>query len=136
MENGRQGDLFVRKATSATVQVLAEALLSLFDASNPIEIVGVRAGEKLHEMLVTPEELTRAEEFEDYYRVPCEGGQDYDRYFTQGDRKSRFATEGYTSENAYRLSVEETRELLLALPEVQSELAGWDSNRPRLKVAA
>jgi UDP-N-acetylglucosamine 4,6-dehydratase len=136
MENGRQGDLFVRKATSATVQVLAEALLSLFGADNPIDIVGVRAGEKLHEMLVTPEELRRAEEFDDYYRVPCEGGQDYDRYFTEGDRTSRFVTEGYTSENAYLLSVEETQQLLLGLPDVQAELDGWKSKAPRLKVAA
>lgn len=136
MQHGRQGDLFVRKATSATVQVLADALLGLFGADNPIDVVGVRAGEKLHEMLVTPEELVRAEEFDEYYRVPCEGGQDYDRYFTQGDTKSRFVTEGYTSANAYQLSVEETQELLLQLPEVRTELEGWGKKKLQLKVAA
>lgn len=136
MENGRQGDLFVRKATTATVQDLADALLNLFGAENPIDVVGVRAGEKLHEVLVTAEELTRAEEFDDYYRVPCEGGQDYDRYFTQGDQKSRFVTDGYTSANAYRLSVDEIQALLMQLPEVRAELDGWAASRSQLRVVA
>ncbi|TWT99499.1 UDP-glucose 4-epimerase [Botrimarina colliarenosi] len=138
MEHGRQGDLFVRKATTATVQDLADALLGLFKADNPIDVVGVRAGEKLHEMLVTPEELARSEEFDDYYRVPCEGGRDYARYFTQGDTKSRFVTEGYTSANAYTLSVSEIQVLLLQLPEVRAELDSWRgaSGGTQLKVAA
>lgn len=136
MEHGRQGDLFVRKAAAATVGDLAEGLVGLFEAPNPLEVVGVRAGEKLHEMLVTPEELARSEEFDEYYRVPCEGGRDYDRYFTRGDVPSRFATEGYTSENAHRLSIDEVRELLLQLPEVREELASWRGRAPRLRVAA
>lgn len=137
MEHGRQGDLFVRKATSATVGDLAQALLELFDADNPIEIVGVRAGEKLHEVLVTSEELRRAEEFDDYYRVPCEGGQDYARYFTQGESLApTFARDGYTSENARLLSVDETKELLLELPEVRAELEGWSHGKSSLKIAA
>ena len=136
MEHGRQGDLFVRKATSATVADLATALLELFGANNPIEIVGIRAGEKLHEVLVTSEELARSEEFDNYYRVPCEGGHDYNRYFTDGESlPESFAKDGYTSENARLLSVSEIKELLLCLPEVHEELRGWSTGE-KLRIAA
>lgn len=137
MEHGRQGDLFVRKAVSATVQTLADGLLKLFGADNPIEIVGVREGEKLHEVLVTPEELAHAEEFDEYYRVPCEGGQDYDRYFTQGDLSARFREEGYTSANAPLLSVDDVQHLLMQLPDVRAELDSWRTTKSTsLRVAA
>lgn len=137
MEHGRQGDLFVRKAVSATVQTLADGLLKLFEADNPIEIVGVREGEKLHEVLVTPEELAHSEEFDDYYRVPCEGGRDYDRYYTQGDLSARFREEGYTSANAPLLSVEEVQQLLLQLPDVRGELESWrGGKKTSLRVVA
>ena len=137
MEHGRQGDLFVRKATSATVHDLAQALLEIFSANNLVKIVGVRAGEKLHEVLVTAEELARAEEFDDYYRAPCVGGQDYSRYFTHGEPlPEAFQRDGYTSENARRLSVEEVKELLLSLPEVRQELEGWSGGNSGLRIAA
>ncbi len=136
MEHGRQGDLFVRKAVTATVEDLANALLGLFNASNAINVVGIRAGEKLHEVLVTAEEITRAEEFEDYYRVPCEGGRDYNRYFSEGNIAPQFARDGYTSENAQQLSVKEIQNLLLQLPEVHAELEGWNRPGNSLKVAA
>lgn len=136
MEHGRQGDLFVRKAVSATVQTLAEGLLKLFNADNPIKIVGVREGEKLHEVLVTAEEMAHSEEFDEYYRVPCEGGCDYERYFTKGDLSARFREDGYTSANAPLLSVDEVQQLLLQLPEVRAELDSWQSKPTRLKVVA
>jgi UDP-glucose 4-epimerase len=122
LEHGQQGDLFVRKAAAATVHDLARATLNVFDAGNPIEIVGVRAGEKMHEVLVTAEEFARAEEFDDYYRVGCHHGHNYDAFFTRGMHASAFAKEGYTSENAQRLSVPEIERLLLQLPEVQDAL--------------
>ncbi|MEN0110517.1 MAG: polysaccharide biosynthesis protein [Planctomycetota bacterium] len=136
MAHARQGDLFVRKAVAATVEDLAKALLSLFHATNPIKVVGVRAGEKMHEVLVTAEEMRRSEEFDEYYRVPCEGGRDYDRYFTHGDLAPEFAVDGYTSANARRLSVEETKDLLLELPEVRAELESAGLSTHRLRVAA
>lgn len=136
MEHGRQGDLFVRKAVSATVQVLADGLLKLFGADNPIKIVGVREGEKLHEVLVTAEEMAHAEEFENYYRVPCEGGQDYKRYYTEGDLSARFREDGYTSANAPLLTVDQVQQLLLQLPEVRAELESWQTQSTRLKVVA
>jgi len=125
MEHGEQGDLFVRKATATSVHTLAKAMLNLFDAQNPIEIVGVRAGEKLHEILVSAEELTRAEDSGEYYRVHCQRDQDYDEYFVRGLVSETIAREGYTSENAPQLSVRETEQLLLELPEIQRDLEQW-----------
>jgi UDP-glucose 4-epimerase len=76
-------------------------------------------------VLLTPEELLRAEEFDHYYRVPCRPDRNYEDYFTRGNLSASFIKDGYTSENARRLSVKETEELLLQLPEVKSELADW-----------
>jgi len=123
MEHGNQGDMFVRKAAAATVYDLAQAVLNLFEADNGIEIVGIRAGEKMHEVLVTAEEFARAEEFDDYYRISCHHGRNYDEFFTRGIQSSAFAKEGYTSENAHRLSVSEIEQLLCRLPEFRTELA-------------
>jgi UDP-glucose 4-epimerase len=123
IEHGNQGDLFVRKAAAATVGDLAQATLNVFESHNPIEVVGVRAGEKMHEVLVSAEEFARAEEFDDYYRIGCFRGRDYDEFFTRGIHSEAFRREGYTSENAHRLTVRETEELLLKLPEIQTALA-------------
>jgi UDP-glucose 4-epimerase len=125
LARGRQGDLFVRKAAAATVGDLAQALCNLFEVKRQLRIVGVRAGEKMHEVLVTAEELSRAEEFSEYYRIPCGHGQDYDEFFTRGHRDSPFARDGYTSANARRLNVPEIEQLLWQLPEIRAALEAW-----------
>jgi UDP-N-acetylglucosamine 4,6-dehydratase/5-epimerase len=132
LEHGRQGDLFVRKATAAAVGDLAQAMLNLFEANNRIEIVGIRAGEKMHEVLVTAEEFARAEEFDEYYRISCQAGQNYDEFFTRGVQSSPFVRDGYTSENARRLSISEVEQLLLRVPEICAALA---ARAPRAKFA-
>jgi UDP-glucose 4-epimerase len=131
MEHGQQGDFFVRKAPAATVGDLCTATLRLFDAQNEIRVIGTREGEKLHEVLVTAEEISRAEEFDEYYRVPCDLGRNYQKFFSEGDTRYRFAKEGYTSENADRLSVRQIEQLLLMLPEIQQELSDMNL-RPRI----
>jgi UDP-glucose 4-epimerase len=132
LEHGRQGDLFVRKAAAATIGNLAQAALNLFGAHCGTEVVGIRAGEKMHEVLVTAEEFARAEEFDEYYRIACEQGGNYDAYFTRGVHDSAFARDGYTSENARRLSVSEVETLLLKLPEIRAALA---ARPPSSKIA-
>jgi UDP-glucose 4-epimerase len=122
LERAERGDLFVRKAPAATVQDLAQALLNLFEADNPIKIVGVREGEKMHEALVSREELARAEEFTEHYRIPSTSDRNYADYFTQGSLTSNMDEEGYTSYNARRLAVPEIEQLLLTLPDVQEAL--------------
>jgi UDP-glucose 4-epimerase len=123
IEHGNQGDLFVRKATAATVGDLAQATLNMFEVDNPIEVVGIRAGEKMHEVLVSAEEFARAEEFEEYYRIGCFRGRNYDEFFTRGIHAAAFVKDGYTSENAPRLSIPEIEQLLWRLPEIRSMLA-------------
>jgi UDP-glucose 4-epimerase len=123
IEHAGQGDMFVRKAAAATVGDLAQAMLNVFEAKNSVAVVGIRAGEKMHEVLVTAEEFARAEEFEEYYRIPCEHGRNYDQFFTLGAHSSAYAKDGYTSENARRLSVPEIEQLLLSLPDIRDALA-------------
>lgn len=136
LEHGRPGDFLVRKAPASTVIDLAQALLNLFNASNPIETIGVRAGEKMHEVLVTSEELVRAEEFDHYYRILCEAKRDYNEFFTKGVDSARFLKEGYTSENAPRLTVRQIEQLLLELPEIQDELRGWNAGEISVRKSA
>lgn len=136
LEQGQTGDLLVRKAPSATIQTVAQALLNLFDVTTEIQVVGVREGEKIHEVLVTSEELVHAQEWEDYYCIRAGLERDYDEYYTTGVHSSKFLKEGYTSANAYQLNVQETEELLLSLPEIQEELASWQAQRSNIRRAA
>jgi len=136
MENGRQGDLFVRKAQATTVYNVARAMLNLFQVNNQIETVGIRAGEKMHEILVSSEELTRSEDCGEYYRVHCQCDRDYDEYFIRGIVSEDIAREGYTSENAPNLSVKETEELLMQLPEIRRDLDQWFSAGQTGRLAA
>jgi len=136
LAHGDPGDFFVRKAPAATVRDLAQGTLNLFGATNPIQTVGIREGEKMHEMLVTSEELVRSEDFEDYYRIKCNQRRDYNDFFSRGVISARFAQEGYTSENAPRLSVSDVETLLLQLPEIQAELQTGLASQIKLKKSA
>ena len=125
MEHAEQGDIFVRKAPGATMVDLAQALMNLFDCQVLTEIIGIREGEKIHEVLVSPEDLAVAEEFDEYFRVPSLRTKDYDAYFSRGLQSRTFLTDGYTSANAERLSLRQVEQLLLQLPEVRAELDNW-----------
>jgi len=121
MQHGDNGDIFVRKAPAATITDLAKACLRLFKASNELKNIGIREGEKMHETLVTREEFLRSEEFDRYFRIRSERSLDYDEFFVKGMRKD-IPQEGYTSENAERLSLEETETLVSDLPEIRQLL--------------
>lgn len=136
LEHGGPGDFFVRKAPASTVIDLARAMLNLFNTANPIETIGIREGEKMHEVLVTSEELVRAGEFEEYYRVYGQSVRDYDGFFSKGIISAKFLREGYTSENAPRLTVAQIEQLLLQLPEIQAELKAWFGQQAPIKRVA
>jgi UDP-N-acetylglucosamine 4,6-dehydratase/5-epimerase len=122
----RQGDIMVQKSPASTVEDLAKALLSLFNAHNPISIIGTRHGEKLFESLLTKEEFSVSEDMGGYYRIPADNRDlNYDRYFSSGSEKASTATE-YNSHNTQRLTIEEIKEKLLTLSEVQEALAAWN----------
>ncbi len=117
-QHARPGDRFVQKAPAATIGVLAEAVKRLLRADNPIQVIGTRHGEKLYETLLTREEMSRAEDLGDYYRVPADNRDlNYDVYFSEGEAKASEAVD-YTSHNTDRLATDEMMEMLLTLPEM------------------
>jgi len=121
-QNAKQGDLFIKKAPACTIIDLANAVKNIFNPDVPIEIIGIRHGEKIYETLATREELHRAEDMQDYYRIPLDDRDlNYTKYFTEGDTRE-LNVEDYTSHNTKRLNVKQVEELLLSLPEVQAEL--------------
>jgi len=102
--------------------VLAQALKELLDADNEVRIIGTRHGEKIYETLVNREEMAKAIDLGDYYRIPADTRDlNYGKYFTNGDEKIHQAVE-YTSHNTRRLDVEETKKLLLTLDCVQEAM--------------
>lgn len=123
-ENARNGDLFVQKAPAATIGVLAQALLELYSAKNGIKVIGTRHGEKLYETLVNREEMAKAEELGNYYRIPADTRDlNYDKFFTDGISGIADADD-YTSHNTARLNVEATKDLLLKLPSIRYDVLG------------
>lgn len=120
--HGQQGDLFVRKAPACTVADLAQALKNLFHSDVPIQVIGMRHGEKIYETLATREELAKAEDMGDYYRVPMDDRDlNYSKYFTEGDT-TESALNDYTSHNTEQLDVAAVEALMLTLPEVREAL--------------
>jgi UDP-glucose 4-epimerase len=124
LENGQNGDLFIRKSPAATVGNVANACLELFGAKNEIELIGTRAGEKMHETLATWEELLRAEDRGDYYKIPCEREQSFGNYLDRGVTKNNDVV-SYTSENTEQLDVDAVKEVLMELPEIAFEVSQW-----------
>lgn len=113
--NGNNGDLFVQKAPAATLDVLAKAMIELYDGDTKIKVIGTRHGEKLYETLVTREEMAKAEDMGKYYRIPCDSRDlNYDKYFVEGEEKISYVDD-YHSHNTQRLDVEGMKKLLLKL---------------------
>jgi UDP-glucose 4-epimerase len=120
--NGNQGDLFVQKAPASTVRDVAEALLRIFDVERNIHIIGTRHGEKLYESLVSREEMVRAEDLGQYYRVPADARDlNYSKFVSQGETDIS-TMQDFTSHNTDRLDLDGTIKLLLSLDYVQAEL--------------
>jgi len=119
--NAEPGDLFVQKAPAATILTLATALKELFNADNEIQIIGSRHGEKMYETLCGKEEMSKADDLGDFYRVPADMRDlNYTKYVqTDGPR---LIDQEYNSDNTKRLNAEELKELLLTLDYVQHEL--------------
>jgi UDP-glucose 4-epimerase len=120
--NGSNGDLFIQKAPAATLETLALALKDLYKADANIRVIGTRHGEKLYESLVTREEMAKAIDMDNYYRIPCdERDLNYDKYFIEG-QKDMADVSDYHSHNTHRLNIAEMKKLLLKLDVVQKDL--------------
>ncbi len=123
-EHGRNGDTFVRKAPASTIGDLALAVKELLQSECEIKVIGTRHGEKLYESLLSREEMVKAEDMGDYFRVPADTRDlNYAKYFSEGDNEMTQA-EDFHSHNARRLSVPEIKELLLTLDCVREALEG------------
>ncbi|WP_219269178.1 polysaccharide biosynthesis protein [Pseudomonas sp. Xaverov 259] len=121
-EHGRQGDIFVQKAPASTIEVLAQALKELFEKNNEIRVIGTRHGEKLYESLVSREELAKAEDMGQYYRVPADNRDlNYAKFVVEGELGIA-GSEDYTSHNTVQLNVDGVKQLLLKLPYIQGQL--------------
>lgn len=122
-ENAQTGDLFVRKAPAATIEVLAQALIDMFgDSSSSIQKIGFRHGEKLYESLLSVEERVKAEDHGGYFRVPLDARDlNYAVYFDEGEDRPE-EVEAYTSHNTARLDLEGVKKLLMTIPEVRAEV--------------
>jgi UDP-N-acetylglucosamine 4,6-dehydratase/5-epimerase len=123
-ENGKQGDLFVQKSPAATIELLAKAVLELYGAKNEIKVIGTRHGEKLYETLVNREDMLKAEDLGNYYRIPADNRDlNYAQYFSEGLPNMSHAEE-YHSHNTTRLDIEGMKNLLKKLPIIKTEVLG------------
>ena len=121
-QHGSNGDLFVQKAPAATLDVLAEALKQLYHLNNEVKTIGTRHGEKLYETLVTREEMAKAIDMGEYYRIPCDTRDlNYDKFFVEGN-EAVSKIEDYHSHNTARLDVEGMKNLLLKLEFIKEDL--------------
>ena len=126
--HGKNGDLFVQKAPAATLDVLAQALKEIYTKVDPkygqteVKVIGTRHGEKLYETLVTREEMAKAIDMGNYYRIPCDNRDlNYDKFFTEGNENVA-KIEDYHSHNTVRLDVEGMKEQLMRLRFIQEDL--------------
>lgn len=123
-EHGNSGDLFVNKAPAATIGDLAQAIKELANADNEVKIIGTRHGEKLYETLCTREEMVKAEDMGDFYRVPADNRDlNYAMFFSEGAEKVA-QVEDYHSHNTEQLDVKAVKKLISGLALIKKEIFG------------
>ena len=127
--SGKRGCMYIKKSPACDVETLAKTMCKIFNYKKGYVEVGIRPGEKIHETLVSLEEIQRATSVEDYFIVPAESqGLDYNKYLALRKEKPDNTLESFTSENTKRLDVKQTEELLLTLPEIQEERRKLNGN--------
>ena len=128
-ENGKSGDIFVQKAPAASIELLANTLKNILGRPDyEVKTIGTRHGEKLYETLLTKEEMVKAIDMDNYYRIPADTRDlNYNKYFDEGEKVITEAGE-YHSHNTRRLNEKELTELLLSLREIKTDLKELKSN--------
>jgi UDP-N-acetylglucosamine 4,6-dehydratase len=118
-QHGNQGDLFVQKAPAATIQTLADAIKKFKNSDAKTVIIGTRHGEKDHEVLVTREEMSKAEDMNDFFRIPMDNrDMNYNNFYNDGDGEV-VEYESYSSNVTKQLNVDETIQLLVRMGEIE-----------------
>jgi len=121
-EHGNAGDLFVNKAPAGNIGDLAQAMKELFSSDTPIRIIGTRHGEKLYETLCTKEEMIKAEDMGEFYRIPSDNRDlNYNKYFYEGE-KDISIIEDYNSHNTDQCDIENMKNLLIGLSIIKDEV--------------
>lgn len=120
--HAQQGDLFIQKAPASTVLDLALVIRQMMASDSELKFIGIRHGEKLHEVLATAEEMHRAQDLGQYLRIPMDARDlDYAKYFVEG-HVDRDNIEDFRSDNAHRMNQVEIESLLMAVPEIREAL--------------
>jgi UDP-glucose 4-epimerase len=121
-KNGKNGDLFVQKSPAVKIDILIQALKEIYNSSSEVNEIGIRHGEKMYETLVTKEEIVKAEDMGEYYRIISDNRDlNYEKYFSEGINALKRLDE-YNSDSTEQLNLNSMRKLLLELPEIQSDL--------------
>jgi UDP-glucose 4-epimerase len=121
-KHGRQGDLFVQKSPAVTINTLASSILDLYKSKVNIKIIGTRHGEKLYETLVSREEMAKAEDVGQYFRIPADNrGLNYSKYFSEGISEIS-KIEEYNSHNTTLLGINEMKNLLMNLEIIKKDI--------------
>jgi len=114
-EHARPGDIFVQKAPASTIGDLAQAMKEMFGVKAEVKTIGTRHGEKLFESLVSREEMARAEDLGQYFRIPSDSRDlNYGKYFVEGELDMD-SIDDYTSHNTERLDVVGVKKTLMKL---------------------
>ena len=120
--NGNNGEMFIHKAPAATIEVLAKALLELYNSTSKIKNIGTRHGEKLYETLITHEEMINSVDLGDYFKInPDSRDLNYHKFYSKGKIVSDNIVD-YNSSNTHLLSISEMKDLLLKLPSIANDL--------------
>ena len=120
--NGNNGDLFVQKSPAVSIKTLADALKEIYNSSAEINEIGIRHGEKMYETLVTKEEMMKAEDLGNYFRISADNRDlNYEKYFSKGIDDNKQTGE-YNSDTTEQLNLNSMKKLLLELPQIQLDL--------------
>lgn len=123
--NAKQGDIMVQKAPASTIETLVAALQKIFKTNVPVEVIGIRHGEKMYESLLTKEEVANAIDMGNFYRVPSDKRDlNYGKYFDHGDIEAVHIDE-YNSDNTEQLDIQGLVDRLLKLDFINDELTKW-----------
>ena len=126
-KNCQQGDIFVQKSPSSTIDNLVLALKEIFKSKVKVNIMGTRHGEKKHELLLNRHELFRSIDLGDYYKIPIDGRTlNYENYFEKGNKPLSGVHE-YSSENTVRLNKEDLIKILLKLDFIKLKLSSGNN---------
>ncbi|MBD1160082.1 polysaccharide biosynthesis protein [Pelagibacterales bacterium SAG-MED14] len=118
LNKGKNGEILVKKTDSASIEKLINVLKKYYNKPKvKIKNIGIRHGEKMHETLLTAEEMSVAIEKKNFFIIPANNRDiNYDKFFKQGNKKN--ISIDYNSKNAKQLS---DKELLSKIKKVFSK---------------